>query len=206
MATCTRRTKLRRRRDKRSGPEKLSAESRWFQGPAFLHEGEKSWPSESRLSLSDCSEEGQQELAKIHLTSQCKQPLPLLDVQSFLPDAALLGVTAWIFRFISKSKRARLQKSQGTGNKQNDSLEYVLEPEEISSAKRYWVRETQRARFWEELTTLRGGGSVLRSNLLWRLSPFLHSDGILRVGGSLEMSNLPYDAKHRVILPKKHHI
>jgi len=46
----------------------------------------------------------------------------------------LLGVTAWIFRFISKSKRARLQKSQETGHKRNDSLE-VLEPEEISNAK-----------------------------------------------------------------------
>ena len=35
---------------------------RWFQGPAFLHEGETSWPSESRLCLGDCSEEGKQEL------------------------------------------------------------------------------------------------------------------------------------------------
>ena len=30
-------------------------------------------------------------------------------------------------------------------------------------------------------------------------------DGILHMGGRLEMSNLPYDAKHPVILPKKHH-
>ena len=34
----------------------------------------------------------------------------------------------------------------------------------------------------------------------------MDSDGILRVGGRLELSNLPYDAKHPVILPKKHHI
>ena len=109
-------------------------------------------------------------------------------------------------RFISRSKRARHQKSQETGNRQNDSLEKVLEPEEISNAERYWVRETQRERFSEELTTLRAGGSVLRSSPLWRLSPFVDSDGILRVGGRLEISNLPYDAKHPVILPKKHHI
>ena len=118
----------------------------------------------------------------------------------------LLRVTAWILRFISKSKRARHQKSQETGNKQNDSREQVLEPEEITNAERYWVRETQRERFSDELTTLRGGGSVLRSSPRWRLSPFVDSDGILRVGGRLEMSNLPYDAKHPIILPKKHHI
>ena len=34
----------------------------------------------------------------------------------------------------------------------------------------------------------------------------MDSDGILRVGGRLEVSNLPYDAKHPVILPEKHHI
>ena len=184
----------------------LSAKSRWFQGPAFLHEGETSWPSESRLQLSDCSEEGKQELAKINLAFQCKQSLPLFDIQRFSSWRRLLRVTAWILRFISRSKKARHQKSQETGNRQNDSLEKVLEPVEISNAERYWVRKTQRERFSEELTTLRAGGSVLRSSPLWRLSPFVDSDGILRVGGRLEMSNLPYDAKHPVILPKKHHI
>ena len=184
----------------------LSAESRWFQGPAFLHEGETSWPSEGRLLLSDCSEEGKKELAKTNLTFQCKQTLPLFDIQRFSSWCRLLGVTAWILRFISRSKRARHQKSQETGNKQNDSLEKVLEPEEISNAERYWVRETQTERFSEELTTLRGGGSVSRSIPLWRLSPFVDSNGILRVGGRVEMSNLPYDARHPVILPKRHHI
>ena len=114
----------------------LSAESRLFQGPAFLREGETSWPSENCLCLSDCSE-GKQELAKIHLTFQCKQSLPLFDIQKFSSWHRLVRVTAWILRFISTSKRARLQKSQGTGNKQNDSLQKVLEPEEISNAERY---------------------------------------------------------------------
>ena len=182
----------------------LSTKSRWFQGPAFLHEEETSWPSESRLLLSDCSEEGKQELAKINLTFQCKQSLPLFDIQRFSSWRRLLGVTAWILRFISRSNRARHQKSQETGNRQNDLPEKVLEAEEISSAERYWVRENQREHFSEELTTLRAGGSVLRSSPLWRLSPFVDSDGILRVGGRLEMSNLPYDVKHPVILPKKH--
>ena len=184
----------------------LSAKSRWLQGPAFLHEGETSWPSESRLLLSDCSEEGKQELAKINLSFQCKHSLPLFDIQRFSSWRRLLKVTAWILRFISRGKRARHQKSQETGNRQNDSLEKVLGPEETSNAERYWVRETQRERFSEELTTLIAGGSVLRSSPLWRLSPFVDSDGILRVDGRLEMSNLPYDDKHPVILPKKHHI
>ena len=69
-------------------------------------------------------------------------------------------------RFICKSKRAKHQKSQETGNKQNDSLEKVLEPKEIGNAEMYWVREIKRKRFSEELTTARGGGSVLTNSPL----------------------------------------
>ena len=65
----------------------------------------------------------------------------------------------------------------------------------------YWVREINRKRFSEELTTVRGGGSVLTNSPLWGLVPLVESDGIVRAGGRLEMSNLTYDAKHLVILP-----
>ena len=100
-----------------------------------------------RLFLSDCSEEGKQELAKINLTFQCKQSLPLFDIKRFSSWRRLVGVTAWILRFTSKSRRVRHQKSQETGNN-------VLEPEEISNVERYWVQDTQTERFSEELTTL----------------------------------------------------
>ena len=74
----------------------LSAESRWFQGPAFLHEGKRSCPLKSRFCFHDCSEEGKQELAKINLTFQCKQSLPLFDIERFSSWRRLLGFTAWI--------------------------------------------------------------------------------------------------------------
>jgi len=89
--------------------------------------------------MSDCSEEGKQELAKINLTFHCKQSLPLFDIERFSSRCRLLGVTAWILRFMSKSKRARLQKSKETRNTQNDLLEKVLDQVEISKAERYWV-------------------------------------------------------------------
>ncbi|XP_078384743.1 uncharacterized protein LOC144667212 [Oculina patagonica] len=88
----------------------------------------------------------------------------------------------------------------------NANPKEILEAEEIKNAEKYWVREAQRERFTEELTNLKGGGTVSKSSQLWRLSPFMDSDGILRVGGRLELTSLHYDAKHPVILPKKHHI
>ena len=192
----------------------MSTESRWFQGPSFLHEGEESWPLDCRPYETDCTEEGKQELAKISLTFQSNRSFPLLDADRFSSWLKLLRVTAWIMRFISRCKRARLHRmqaseliySQETDVGQSSSLEKVLDLEEMKNAEKYWLRETQRERFSEELTTLRQGRNVLKGSQLWRWSPFLDSDGILRVGGRLEMSNLPYDTKHPVVLPEKHHI
>ena len=36
----------------------MSTESRWVQGPSFLHEGEESWPLDRRPYETDCTEEG----------------------------------------------------------------------------------------------------------------------------------------------------
>ena len=192
----------------------LSAESRWFRGPAFLHEGEESWPSKSRPGQTDCTEEGKQELSKINLSFQSKKSLLLFDAEKFSSWLRLLRITAYVLRFIFKCKIAGLQKEQKNVSSDNQekntgpdvNLEEALEPEEIKNVERYWVREAQRERFTEELTNLKGGGTVSKKSQLWRLSPFMDSDRILRVDGRLQLSSLPYDAKHPVILPKKHHI
>ncbi|XP_068140048.1 uncharacterized protein [Drosophila tropicalis] len=48
--------------------------------------------------------------------------------------------------------------------------------------------------------------SVERRSILSKLSPFVDEDGIVRVGGRLERSQLPADAKHPVVLPKQHRL
>lgn len=38
-------------------------------------------------------------------------------------------------------------------------------------------------------------------NLTW----FVDNDGVIRVGGWLQYSNLPFRLKHSILSPKKHH-
>jgi len=45
--------------------------------------------------------------------------------------------------------------------------------------------------------------AVKRSNLLYKLDPFLDENGVLRVGGRIRLSSLPCDVRHPIILPKK---
>ncbi len=39
---------------------------------------------------------------------------------------------------------------------------------------------------------------------LYRLDPYVDTDGVLRVGGRIRIANVPRDIAHPVILPRKH--
>jgi len=46
---------------------------------------------------------------------------------------------------------------------------------------------------------------VAGSSSLKTLHPFIDKEGLLRVGGRLQQSTLPYQTKHQIILPLNHH-
>ena len=50
------------------------------------------------------------------------------------------------------------------------------------------------------------GDNLPWKNSLRSLYPFIHKDGILRVGGRLKNSYLPFGAKHQFIIPSSHHL
>ena len=45
-----------------------------------------------------------------------------------------------------------------------------------------------------------------RSSPLYKLDPFIDEEGVLRVGGRIKHSSLPYNVRHPVILPRKGHV
>ena len=47
---------------------------------------------------------------------------------------------------------------------------------------------------------------TLKKSSLYRLDPFIDSNGLLRVGGRLRRANLEQAEKHPVFLPKNHHV
>lgn len=58
--------------------------------------------------------------------------------------------------------------------------------------------------FCSEIADLLNNKS-LKGNLAG-LNPFLDSEGLLRVGGRLDNSDLPYSQKHPIILPRSCHL
>ena len=51
--------------------------------------------------------------------------------------------------------------------------------------------------------SLSKGNPISKTLSLYSLTPFLDQDGLIRLGGRMERSFLPFDSKHPVILPKE---
>ena len=74
---------------------------------------------------------------------------------------------------------------------------------ELQEAKHYWVRVTQLVSFNKEYALLSKGEPLPGNHRLARLTPFMDSQQLLRLGGRLQASLLPLDTKHPFILPKE---
>ena len=65
-------------------------------------------------------------------------------------------------------------------------------------------RVVQRDLFSDEIAAIRDNKPVPVSSKISQLMPFIDEKGVLRAGGRLELSELPYETKHPVILGQHH--
>ena len=68
------------------------------------------------------------------------------------------------------------------------------------------IELAQSAEFSKEISHLKHGEKIDDRSRLIPLNPFVDNEGILRVGGRLVHSELPFDQKHPILLPSNHHI
>lgn len=80
--------------------------------------------------------------------------------------------------------------------------ERALTAGEIDEARLLWLRSAQEHEFGE-VAELMDDRSTLRRLRLQKLSPFVDTNGLVRVGGRLANANLSYDEAHPVLLGSK---
>ena len=87
-----------------------------------------------------------------------------------------------------------------------DKTQMYLSLETLQNAETVIVKHVQSQYFANEIKTLENiqndSSRISKNSAIYRLDPIL-VNGVLRVGGRLSLSNLPYDAKHPIILPKQ---
>lgn len=160
----------------------------WLKGPSWLTSGEwPSWPALDNVLACQISEESSEpDVVK----KDDGQPLGIHQVMDITRYSSLdkaLRVTAYVLRFISRVKRT----PQGTSKH--------VTVTEIITAKNHWIRSVQ-ADYVQDM-----GSKSKKKSIARQLKLFLDKDGIVRCGGRLHNSNIKFNSKHPVLLPRKHH-
>lgn len=169
-------------------PSQLLHNTLWLSGPLWLSQDSSSWPKDpTSVTLAKNLEERPAQI----FTTNCKEKhfWDLINRYSNLNQ--LLRITTLCIRAIARFKKSTTA-----------SLTDPISPQELEAAKLYWIRITQRWAFHQELKIISNQQLLPRSNSLQRLTPFLDSHGLLRVGGRLQVTPLDSSFKHPLILPR----
>lgn len=166
-------------------PSELVTHSLWWNGPKFLIDETLEPPR-------------YQPSAEINEEKECivANTVKKDDVFS-LPDLSsydkLKRVISYCFRFTFNCRN----KNKRIG---------AVTPNELNVAETAIIKIVQRECFASEIMSLQTSDTVKNTSALLRLSPFLDNKQILRVGGRLKNADIPYEAKHQILLPNKHAI
>ncbi|GFT82462.1 integrase catalytic domain-containing protein [Trichonephila clavipes] len=105
----------------------------------------------------------------------------------------LIRIFSFIFRFINNIKA-----------KESCNKEKYLTADEVKRSTEFLAKIAQLSEFKAEIDALKKGKGVSKTSKLKALDPFLDENSLLRVGGRLCNADLPFEAKHQIIIPSKH--
>ncbi|GFW91888.1 integrase catalytic domain-containing protein [Trichonephila clavipes] len=88
--------------------------------------------------------------------------------------------------------------------KESCNKEKYLTADEVKRSTEFLAKIAQLSEFKAEIDALKKGKGVSKTSKLKALDPFLDENSLLRVGGRLCNADLPFEAKHQIIIPSKH--
>ncbi|XP_031343077.1 uncharacterized protein LOC116170714 [Photinus pyralis] len=156
----------------------------WKHGPNWLKFKPEEWPEEDIAIGSEAS------VLLVQGEEVIQNNEPIFKLERFSSLEKIFSITAYVKRY---SHNLRNKKNKRTGS---------LKAQELKEAERYWIKVTQGQHFSSEIADLRRGKKIEPSSRVLTLSPFLDEDDIMRLGGRLQESSLPYQTKYPVVLPK----
>ena len=176
-------------------PERLM-KNRWFKGAEFLEKDEDEWP---KADVNELDPEDVEVKRSPIFTGMALIEVERINWVKISSWIRLLRVAAWVQRFLD------LLRGKKSGEEEK-RLDTTLSTMEIDAAETVVLKDVQRTAFPEELRAIREEKSVCKSSPLSGLCPFIDSTGTIRIGGRLKQLDMKPEAKHPIILPRKHHV
>ena len=168
-------------------PQELLQHSLWWQGPSWLQEDPVPIPEQPPRKPIP-------EIKPVHLA------LPQADFTSKLLIRTtnyqlLINMTAWWFRFFKRLKEGRPSP---------DNRILSLSPEEREAAEHWLLKQSQQRSFPKEYHSLSRKDKTAPSSRLRALTPTMTpGEGLIRVGGRLDHSELSLSQQHPIIVDGK---
>ena len=167
-------------------PQELLDHSLWWDGPDWLLHDPISIPWQPPRKPLIAPEQ-----RAISCNSMQPAPPPLLESR-YSNYHKLISITAWCWRFYSKTS-----KKEGTFSGKH------LAAKELYQAEHLLARLSQSRSFPKERDSLLHDRTISPSSRLLSLAPYLDQELLLRVGGRLSNSSLTLSQKHPIITDSK---
>lgn len=178
-------------------PRGLIDSDLWLNGPAFLR-SDSEWCGETITALADPPERKQQKISLLAIEGDDDLIECLKQKNSFIK---ILRVFAICYRFVDNiTAKSNNQPKRCMQLKLYNSID----ADELERALIGCVRYIQSHKFGNEIQQLSKSKPLSKRSSIASLNPFLDGDNILRVGGRLRNSTLPYNSKHPILLPANH--
>nr|XP_022909590.1 uncharacterized protein LOC111420786 [Onthophagus taurus] len=168
-------------------PDQLINSDLWWQGPSWLCDHSDNWPSSPSMTAE----------TKDTIEEQRQLFINAIVIESHIFDTLLnrFSSLSKIKRIIVYCKRFILHCQR-----KKKSFSMVLSPFELQGALYSLIQHVQTQTFSFLFTAIRYNKPVPKP--FHSLSPFVDRDGLIRVGGRLKQSELPFDQTHPVLLPR----
>lgn len=171
--------------------------SLWKKGPEWLAWPETDWPTPKITISPEAESECKQVVTLATTTSPVYNPVFTL----YRNFSRLVRITAYCQRFINNLRtKARTEPANSSDSRPSKALT----ADQISQAKAKLVQMAQADCFQDEIYDLQQGRLLKKTSPIRLLNPFVDSEGTLRVGGRLKLSEQPYLSKHPALLPSFH--
>lgn len=119
---------------------------------------------------------------------------PVIDYENYSSIDKISRIIGWIRRFINNYCKRKSEPLIQT--------RYLL-PGEVNKAMTIVVLKAQ-TEFAEDFKHMEKNNAVAKKSKLAPFKPFIDNQGIIRIGGRLKNAEIPFNAKHQILLTSGH--
>jgi hypothetical protein len=208
-------------------PSSLINSHLWWNGPQWLQNG---IPYPGKFNSDKISEINNKMIEGEERRENVCHRLSINSFHSILTQYSSLmklqRVISWIYRFVNNTQskiRARKFKEQSCKSERGSGVDSPsqecrlepgrldsssvptqgpLQPKELQHSMTWLIKITQLHSFYQEIQSLTDSNPLNKKSSILSLNPFLDHHGVLRVGGRLTKSELSFDQRHPILIPR----